>query len=272
MFFSKLVKDSFHNFTNKKIIRSYKTNKNINLDKLIRNKKIKSHELYKIEDIEILLQEKHHDVSQTYPTINNTNQIVDVKNIPVFKKSENKYNILNKTALHFGDFSYLSGDAIVNGTNKIFELTKDGMGYDCSSNFLKACGNKLFDEIKIIREKNIGKNILITKGYNSSYKYIIHVIEPYYNQTSKLKKCYEDALLIAKENDIKTIVFPLIGSGISLFKKYDVVVCCLEGIYEFIKHKENFNFIDKIVISTNMDSYWILLRDSIPLYLNENTS
>lgn len=102
MFFSKLVKDSFHNFTNKKIIRSYKTNKNINLDKLIRNKKIKSHELYKIEDIEILLQEKHHDVSQTYPTINNTNQIVDVKNIPVFKKSENKYNILNKTALHFG--------------------------------------------------------------------------------------------------------------------------------------------------------------------------
>ncbi|EAA17089.1 ATPase associated with chromosome architecture/replication [Plasmodium yoelii yoelii] len=254
MFFSKLVKESLHNFTNNKIIRSYKTNKNINLDKLIRNKKIKSHELYKIEDIEILLQEKHHDVSQTYPTINNVNQIVDVKNIPVFKKSENH------------------GDAIVNGTNKIFELTKDGMGYDCSSNFLKTCGNKLYDEIKIIREKNIGKNILVTKGYNSSYKYIIHVIEPYYNQINELKKCYKDALLIAKENDIKTIVFPLIGSGISLFKKYDVVVCCLEGIYEFIKHKENFNFIEKIVISTNVDSYWMLLRDSIPLYLNENIS
>ncbi|GAW82599.1 hypothetical protein, conserved [Plasmodium gonderi] len=252
----------------KPLLCNFNTRKNINVSKLIKRKNIKSYELNNIEDVEVLLQEKHHDIFQSYPSIKNVNKIIDVRNIPVFKKNENPNNILNKVALHFGDLSYIKGDAAVNGTNHTFELTKEGNGYDCSGNFLKTCGDSLFNDIKYVREENKGKEILLTKGYNSAYKYIIHVAEPYYNETAKLRKCYEYILLTAKQNSLKTIVFPLLGSGISLFKRHDVVVCCLEGIYEFFKDKENMNAIDKVVLCTITDSYWMLLRDSIPLYLD----
>ncbi|CRG94683.1 Appr-1-p processing domain protein, putative [Plasmodium gallinaceum] len=271
MFFFKVYKnDIFHYSFNKIFLRNFKTNKKVNIDKLIKRKKIKSHELYRIEDIELLLQEKNHDVIQEYPTVKNVQKIIDVENLPVFRKDENSNNLLNKIVLHFGDLSYLKGDVAINGTNKIFELMKEGNGYDCSGNFLKICGKFLFEDMKKIREKNKGKKIIITKGYNSAYKSIIHIVEPYYNETAKLKKCYEDILLIAKKNNFKTIIFPLLGSGVSLFKKHDVVICCLEGIYEFLKTKDNFNYIDKIVLCTITDSYWMLLNDSIPLYLDVN--
>ncbi|SBT80443.1 Appr-1-p processing domain protein, putative [Plasmodium malariae] len=273
-FFFKLTeKGTFlHSSLFNPFLRNFKTKKNVSINKLIRKKKIRSHELHSIEDIEPLLQEKQHDVFQNYPTIKNMNKIIDVQSIPVFKKNENPYSILNKIALHFGDLSYLKGDVAVNGTNKMFELMKEGNGYDCSGNFLKTCGDSLFNDIKNIRDQNKDKDLLITKGYKSAYKYIIHTVEPYYNETTKLKKCYKDVLLAAKNNSFKTVVFPLLGSGISLFKKHDVVISCLEGIYEFLKEKDNFISVDKVVICTINDTYWMLLRDSIPLYLDENTN
>ncbi|ETW46414.1 hypothetical protein PFMALIP_05320 [Plasmodium falciparum MaliPS096_E11] len=147
---------------------------------------------------------------------------------------------------------------------------KEGNGYDCSGNFLKTCGDELLNDMKNAKEQNKGKSIILTKGYNSSYKHIIHVVEPYYNQTQKLKNCYENILLTAKDNNFKNIVLPLLGSGISLFKKHDVVISCLEGIYEFMKKRDNFNAIEKIILCTITDSYWMLLRDSIYLYLDIN--
>ncbi|VWU49507.1 Appr-1-p processing domain protein, putative [Hepatocystis sp. ex Piliocolobus tephrosceles] len=275
MFFFKLIKKNTVQIPiNKVCLRFFKTKKNVSVSKLIKNKKIKENELYNIEDIELLLNEKRHEILNNYPIITNVNKIINVNDIPVFRKNENAHNILNKIALHFGDLSYLKGDVVVNGTNKVFELTKEGNGYDCAGNFLKTCGDELFDDIKKIRKENesnkneSNKNIIITKGYNSAYNNIIHVVEPYYNETEKLKDCYNNILLTAKQNKFKNIVFPLLGSGISLFKKQDVVTCCLEGIYEFLKIKNNFNSINKIILTTITDSYWMLLRDSLPLYLD----
>ncbi|KYN94140.1 Appr-1-p processing domain protein [Plasmodium reichenowi] len=271
MLFNKFFKhDTFHITLSKIVIRNYKTSKKINIGKLITKNKIKNHEKHSIEDIELLLHEKHHDVLESHPTIKNVNKIIDVNYLPVFKKNEKQFNILNKIVLHFGDLSYLKGDAVVNGTNKVFELMKEGNGYDCSGNFLKTCGDELLNDMKNAKEQNKGKSIILTKGYNSSYKHIIHVVEPYYNQTQKLKNCYENVLLTAKDNNFKNVVFPLLGSGISLFKKHDVVISCLEGIYEFMKKRDNFNAIEKIILCTITDSYWMLLRDSIYLYLDIN--
>lgn len=247
--------------------RNFKTYKKYNIDKLIKKKKIKNHELYNIKDVEILLNENQHDVLKEYPTVPNVHQIIDVKYIPVFRKAETPNNILNKISLHFGDFTYIRGDAVVNGTNTFFSLSKQGSGYDCSSNFLKSCGTKLFEDIENSQE-NKTKEIIVTEGYNSCYKCIIHVIEPYYNETEKLQKCYENVLLTAKKHNLKNVVFPLLGSGISLFKKQDVVLCALQGICEFFKRKENFLFFDKIVLCTITDSYWMLLKELMPLYLD----
>lgn len=248
-------------------VRNCRTHKYI-IDKLIKKKKIKNHELYNIKDVEILLNDNAHDVLREYPTIKNDQKIIDIQYIPVFKKSEKPNNLLNKVALHFGDLTYIKGDAVVNGTNSFFSLTKEGNGYDCSSNFLKSCGMQLFEDMKYNEEKNKGKEIVVTTGYNSCYKCIIHVVEPYYNETERLQKCYEKVLLTAKRHNLKNVVFPLLGSGISVFRKHDVVLSSLQGLSEFLKNEENFFFFEKIVLCTITDSYWMMLKESIPLYLD----
>lgn len=271
MYVLPLKKGGLSSFSvNKNVVAYFRTFQKPNIEALIKKKKIKNHELHKIEDIEFLLEERRHDIPKGYPTIQNVHTIVDVNRLPVFKKIEQKKNPLNKLVLHFGDLSYLRGDAAVNGTNKCFDLTKAGNGYDCSDNFLKMCGNQLLEDIKQIRNKNKEKELLVTQGYDSAYKFIIHVVEPYYKETEKLQTCYTQVLSVAKQNQMKTIVFPLLGSGFSLFSKNDVVLCCLHGIHEFIKTKENYQSIDKIVLCTITDSYWMLLKEYIPLYLDIN--
>lgn len=262
-------KSSFVQYAlNKVFLRKFQTYKKYNIEKLIKKKKIKNHQLYNIKDIEILLNENQHEVLRNYPIIENTHKIIDVHDIPVFRKVEVPNNILNKVALHFGDLTYIKGDAVVNGTNAVFTLTKGGVGYDCSSNFLKSCGMQLFEDMKNNQEKNKGKEIVVTEGYNSCFRCIIHVVEPYYNETKLLQTCYEKVLMTAKKHKFKNVVFPLLGSGISLFKKQDVILCALQGISEFLKKKENFLFFDKIVLCTITDPYWMLLNESIPLYLD----
>lgn len=272
MHFPQIKKEVFSFSLNKNGILYFRTFQKTNIDKIIKKKRIKNHELHKIDDVEFLLKERRHNISKGYPTIHNVHAIVDVNRLPVFKKVEHKSNPLHKLVLHFGDLSYLRGDVVVNGTNKCFELSKAGHGYDCSDNFLKFCGNELFEEIKRVRDKNKEKELLVTQGYGSAYKYIIHIVEPYYNEIEKLKECYTKVLDVAKKNQLKTIVFPLLGSGISLFPKNDVVLCSLHGIYEFLKIKDNYDSVDKIVLCTITHSYWMLLKESIPLYLDINLS
>ncbi|EWC90266.1 hypothetical protein PFNF54_00888 [Plasmodium falciparum NF54] len=111
MLFNKFFKhDTFHITLSKIVIRNYKTSKKINIGKLITKNKIKNHEKHSIEDIELLLHEKHHDVLESHPTIKNVNKIIDVNYLPVFKKNENQFNILNKIVLHFGEINNLLED------------------------------------------------------------------------------------------------------------------------------------------------------------------
>ncbi|KOB87439.1 hypothetical protein PFDG_03294 [Plasmodium falciparum Dd2] len=106
MLFNKFFKhDTFHITLSKIVIRNYKTSKKINIGKLITKNKIKNHEKHSIEDIELFLHEKHHDVLESPPPIKNVNKIIGVNFLPVFKKNENQFNILNKIVLPFGGLS-----------------------------------------------------------------------------------------------------------------------------------------------------------------------
>ena len=73
----------------------------------------------------------------------------------------------------------------------------------------------------LAERKNIGKihkgNAVITPGFSSGFKYIIHTVVPTWhagwaNESRYLTNCYQNALSLAEKNNITRIAFPLLGA------------------------------------------------------------
>lgn len=124
-------------------------------------------------------------------------------------------------------------DAVVNTANPYPVI---GAGTD--SAIYKAAGeeNLLVERLKI---GNIEPgDARVTSGYDLS-RYIIHTVEPVYidgnhNEEKILKKCYRNSLKRAKENQCKTIVFPLISAGTYGFPLEDAVSIAISEINDFL--------------------------------------
>ncbi len=92
-------------------------------------------------------------------------------------------------------------------------------GAVCDSDIYRAAGA---DELLSYRTEKTGfvpeGEAFITPGFHLHAKYIIHVASPLYKGESngeeeKLRSCYRKSLLLAKENGISSIAFPLISTG-----------------------------------------------------------
>lgn len=87
---------------------------------------------------------------------------------------------------------------------------------------------------------------VITPGFNLSAKFIIHTVGPVWhggnnNEAKLLKNCYQNSLNLAKKNNIKTIAFPAISTGIFGYPIKDAAKIALntmiknqDGFYEII--------------------------------------
>lgn len=112
------------------------------------------------------------------------------------------------------DITDLDVDAIVNAANSSL-LRGGGV---CGAIFSKA-GYELDKECYNIGYCNVG-DAVITNGYNLKAKYIIHTVAPQWydfrvnNKEELLRNCYKNSLKVAIENNIRSIAFPCIGTGI----------------------------------------------------------
>ena len=189
--------------------------------------------------------------------------IIDSKEIKTIDNyyKDTKLQNKDKIALIKCDITTLKVDAIVNPANE------EGTGcyipnHNCLDNQITTFGGVLvrLEDAKKIKElggKLITGTAMITKGYNLPSKYIIHTTGPMVinNLTEKerelLKDCYNNSLLIAKENNIKTIAFPTISTGIYRFPKDEASKIALKTIDTFISNnKEAF---DKVIITVYTD-------------------
>lgn len=132
------------------------------------------------------------------------------------------------------DITQLKVDAIVNAANNSL---MGGGGVDGAIH--KAAGKELAEECRKLRGCETGKS-KITKGFNLPAKCIIHTVGPVWNNGTEneealLASCYQTALQLAVENEIKTIAFPSISTGAYRFPFEKAVKIALVNITGFLK-------------------------------------
>ena len=132
------------------------------------------------------------------------------------------------------DITKMNTEAIVNTANE-----KPTVGSGCDTAVYNAAG---YDELLNYRKEKIGSvkegDVFITPGFKLGAKYIIHAVSPRFSgeeETEKLvRSCYKKSLELAKENNIKSIAFPLIATGSYGFPKEAGLRVALDEINKFL--------------------------------------
>jgi O-acetyl-ADP-ribose deacetylase (regulator of RNase III) len=125
---------------------------------------------------------------------------------------------INKTFLELmqGDITDLDTDAIVNAANTALQL-----GGGVAGAIRRKGGPKIQEECNKIGGTYVG-GAVITTGGNLKAKYIIHAVGPRLgeeHEDEKLKDATLNSLSLADKNNLKSLAFPAISTGIFGFPK-----------------------------------------------------
>lgn len=142
-----------------------------------------------------------------------------------------------------GDITAQTTEAIVNAANNSLA---DGSGVNGAIH--RAAGSQLRAECRSLGGCATG-DAKITKGYNLPAKWIIHTVGPIWRGGSHgedqlLANCYRRCLELAVENQIKSIAFPAISTGIYGFPLKRATIIAVEEVKAFLKLN---NYLKKVV-------------------------
>ena len=145
---------------------------------------------------------------------------------------------MKRVSIIRGDITTLEVDAIVNAANTSL---LGGGGVDGAIH--RAGGPQILEECRKIRNRQGGCAVgeaVITSGGNLKAKYVIHTVGPVWNggngeEDKLLARCYFNSLKLAIENDIRTIAFPNISTGIYGYPKGRAAEVATDAVREFLK-------------------------------------
>lgn len=145
---------------------------------------------------------------------------------------------INRIEVIQADITKLKVDAIVNAANSSL---MGGGGVDGAIH--RAGGPAILDECRKIVAKQGGcktGEAVITTGGNLPAKFVIHTVGPVWNggkknEAEKLANCYSNSLKLAVENNISTIAFPNISTGIYGYPKKEAAEVAVKATYHFLK-------------------------------------
>lgn len=180
--------------------------------------------------------------------------------------------MINKIKIIKGDITQLGCDAIVNAANSTL---LGGGGVDGAIH--RAAGPELLAECETLYGCATGQ-AKITKGYKLKAKYVIHTVGPIYIEDNDghperltaahreelkkqipaqvdvgatlLKSAYHESLKLCVENDIKSVAFPCISTGVYHYPNDKAAQIAFDTTIEFL---ENNPTIEEVIFCCFLD-------------------
>jgi O-acetyl-ADP-ribose deacetylase (regulator of RNase III) len=137
-----------------------------------------------------------------------------------------------------GDITKIQVDAIVNAANTSL---LGGGGVDGAIH--KAGGKVILEECQKIRSKQggckVGEAVITTAGKLPA-KFVIHTVGPVWNsgkgnEEELLSLAYTNSLKLAVDNQLQSIAFPNISTGIYKFPKNKAATIAIKTVTDFLE-------------------------------------
>ncbi len=139
-----------------------------------------------------------------------------------------------------GDITQIKVDAVVNAANTSL---LGGGGVDGAIH--RVGGREILEDCLKIRAKQGGCEVgeaVITSAGNLPAKFVIHTVGPIWkngnNQEDKLlANAYINSLKLAIENNVQTIAFPNISTGVYCFPKERAAAIAIKTVTDYLKQQ-----------------------------------
>jgi len=159
-----------------------------------------------------------------------------------------------------GDITKVCVDAVVNAANTSL---LGGGGVDGAIH--RAGGKAILEACQAIRSRQGGCAVgeaVITPGGNLPAKYVIHTVGPVWNggnsnEENLLKSAYTNSLRLALDNQVRTLAFPNISTGIYRFPKEAAARIAIRAVTEFLEATKE---IEKVIFICFDDENYEIYR------------
>lgn len=160
-----------------------------------------------------------------------------------------------------GDITKIKVDAIVNAANSSL---LGGGGVDGAIH--RAGGKAILEACVAIRNRQggckTGEAVITTAG-NLPATYVIHTVGPVWNggkngEPELLANAYRNCLRVAVENNVQSIAFPGISTGIYGYPKAEAAKVAIQTVKEFLA---NTSIIEQVTFVCFDDENFALYKD-----------
>ncbi|KAL4865069.1 hypothetical protein BDV12DRAFT_175242 [Aspergillus spectabilis] len=191
--------------------------------------------------------------------------------IPNSQPLKSPSKALNDTiSLIRNDITKLEGvDCIVNAAN---ERLLGGSGVDGAIH--RAAGRGLLEECRSLNGCDTG-DAKITSAYDLPSKRVIHTVGPIYHYERRiseegpeklLRSCYRRSLELAIENDMKSIAFAAISTGVYGYPPRDAARTALDETRKFLENDSNTGRLERVIFCNFESKDERAYEELVPLF------